>query len=114
MLERFNELRELFQELSADQGFLVALSAFSGGVSRIIIKSLRGTSASSFWQILGMLFVATVVGILVAVIAERYVLSFPELLFGVAFAGGYLWKKLLDKLDAIDLACIIQHIKGKK
>lgn len=113
MLERWREISEVFREISASQGFVLAAVAFAGGIAHLVVRSLRGTSAASIWHIIGSLFVATVVGILVGMVAKSYVEKHPELVTVFAFMGGYLWKKILDKIEKLDFQQFIRFIRGR-
>ena len=113
MIDRWREILDVFRELSASQGFVLASVAFAGGVARLVVKSLSGTSATSIWQIIGSLFVATVVGFLVATLCKSYLEDRKELVLAGAFLGGYLWKKILDKIERLDFYQLLQIVRER-
>ena len=113
-MNQFREIIDLLRDLSSSRGFTLTVSAFAGGVSRMVIRSLKGTSAGSFWQLLGILFVATVVGFITGNLADHYFTARPDITVAVSFGAGYLWKKLLDWLDTVNVSTLIRELRRKQ
>lgn len=114
MYDRLSELSSLFRDMASSRGFSIALSAFAGGVARMIMKAHHDKSGLSFWSIVGGLFVAICVGFLVGNLIWYYTGGKVELTAGAAFSAAFLAKKILDWLDKMEISDLINHLKGKK